>query len=231
MSGSPKFVHLRLHTEYSLLEGAIRLKKLPSHCERAGMPAVAVTDTNNLFAALEFSVSALSAGIQPIVGCQMSLMYEDAAPGEKAVAPAPVVLLAQNRAGYESLMKLNSAMYLKEADYLHITLENLSENAEGLICLTGGSDGPVGRLIRAGHRAKAEALMTRLSTLAEVGYAFLELPKFWLAFGLIVMAIWKALLVALYYMHLRFEPKRLWVLAASPLPLAVILVIAVLTEF
>jgi len=68
-------------------------------------------------------------------------------------------------------------------------------------------------------------------TMAEVGYAFLSLPKFWLSFGLIVMAVWKAVLVALYYMHLRFEPARLWVLAASPLPLAVILVIAVVTEF
>ena len=68
-------------------------------------------------------------------------------------------------------------------------------------------------------------------TLAEVGYAFLSLPKVWLALGLIVMAIWKALLVALYYMHLRFEPKRLWLLAASPLPLVVILIAAVLTEF
>ena len=68
-------------------------------------------------------------------------------------------------------------------------------------------------------------------TMAEVGYAFLALPQWLLAAGLILMAIWKALLVALYYMHLKFEPKRLWILAASPLPLAVILVIAVLTEF
>lgn len=68
-------------------------------------------------------------------------------------------------------------------------------------------------------------------TMAEVGYAFLNLPEFWLAVGLILMAIWKALLVALYYMHLRFEPPGLWMLAASPLPLAAILVLAVLTEF
>ena len=68
-------------------------------------------------------------------------------------------------------------------------------------------------------------------TLAEVGYAFLSLPQFWLAFGLIVMALWKAALVALYYMHLRFEPQRLWILAASPLPLVVILIVAVLQEF
>jgi cytochrome c oxidase subunit 4 len=68
-------------------------------------------------------------------------------------------------------------------------------------------------------------------TAAEVGYAFLSLPKVWLVVGLVAMAIWKALLVALYYMHLRFEPRRLWVLAASPLPLVAILILAVLTEF
>ena len=68
-------------------------------------------------------------------------------------------------------------------------------------------------------------------TLAEVGYAFMDLPKIWLATGLIIMALWKAVLVALYYMHLRYEPRRLWVLAVSPLPLAVILVLAVITEF
>jgi len=68
-------------------------------------------------------------------------------------------------------------------------------------------------------------------TMGEVFYAFLELPKVWLAVGLIVMALWKAALVALYYMHLRFEPRRMWVLAASPLPLAVILVLVVLQEF
>lgn len=68
-------------------------------------------------------------------------------------------------------------------------------------------------------------------TLAEVGYAFVDLPKIWLAIGLIAMSIWKALLVALYYMHLRYEPKRLWILAVSPLPLAAILILAVITEF
>ena len=68
-------------------------------------------------------------------------------------------------------------------------------------------------------------------TLAEVGYAFMDLPKIVLAIGLIGMAVWKALLVALYYMHLRYKPRRMWLLAASPLPLAVILVVVVLTEY
>ena len=71
----PRFIHLRVHTEYSLLEGAVRVKKLPGLVAGMGMPAVAVTDTNNLFAALEFSVSAQGAGVQPIVGCQVSLAF------------------------------------------------------------------------------------------------------------------------------------------------------------
>jgi DNA polymerase-3 subunit alpha len=163
MSSNSGFVHLRLHTEYSLLEGAVRLKKLPGLCKGAGMPAVAVTDTNNMFAALEFSVGAIGAGIQPIVGCQIDLAYEVAGPGEKAIPPAPLVLLAQDRAGYQSLMKLNSCLYLRDADWPHVTIDELASHAEGLICLSGGPDGPIGRLCRAGHRPKAEALMTKLS--------------------------------------------------------------------
>ncbi|MEQ9041792.1 MAG: DNA polymerase III subunit alpha [Silicimonas sp.] len=163
MSSAPRFIHLRLHTEYSLLEGAVRLKKLPGLCEKAGMPAVAVTDTNNMFCALEFSVSALDAGVQPIVGCQVDLAYETPAPGEKPVRPAAVVLLAQNRRGYEGLMKLNSCLYLREADWPHVTLEELAEHSDGLICLSGGPDGPVGRLLRQGAQVRAQALMTRLA--------------------------------------------------------------------
>ena len=163
MSSHPKFVHLRLHTEYSLLEGAVRLKKLPGLCEKFRMPAVAVTDTNNMFAALEFSVSAVSAGIQPILGCQIDLAYEAAAPGEKLSPPAPIVLLAQAEQGYQSLMKLNSALYLREADYPHVTVEELETHSDGLICLSGGPDGPVGRMLRAGQRPGAEGLVMRLA--------------------------------------------------------------------
>ena len=162
---SPKFIHLRLHTEFSLLEGAVRLKKLPAICEKAGMPAVAVTDTNNMFAALEFSVSAKDAGVQPIVGCQVDVEYETAGLGEAAPRPAPLVLLAQNRTGYEALMKLNSALYLREADWPHVTLDELAENAGGVICLSGGPNGPVGRLLQAGQHSKAEALMNRLAAM------------------------------------------------------------------
>ncbi len=164
MPGTPRFIHLRVHTEYSLLEGAVRLKKLPALCEAAGMPAVAVTDTNNMFAALEFSVAAQAAGVQPIMGCQVDLAYLEPAPGERSRPPAPVVLLAQDEAGYGHLMKLNSCLYLRgDGSPPHVTLAELSAHAGGVICLTGGPEGPVGKLLQAGQRGAAEALLRELS--------------------------------------------------------------------
>ncbi|HKK87052.1 MAG TPA: DNA polymerase III subunit alpha, partial [Roseovarius sp.] len=163
MSSEPRFIHLRVHTEYSLLEGAVRLKKLPGLCAEAGMPAVAVTDTNNMFAALEFSVSAQGDGVQPIMGCQVDVEYVQAQPGERPKPPAPVVLLAQNEEGYEHLMKLNSCLYLRGDGQLpHVTVEELERHVGSVICLTGGPDGPVGRLLQAGQRPAAQALMERL---------------------------------------------------------------------
>ncbi len=163
MSDQPRFIHLRLHTEYSLLEGAVPVKKLAGMARAAGMPAVAVTDTNNLFCALEFSEKAAAEGIQPIIGCQLDLAYDPPALGERARPPAPLVLLAQNEAGYENLMKLNSCLYLREDGGLpEVSLEQLCAHSGGVICLTGGADGPLGRLIRAGQAGKAEALLERL---------------------------------------------------------------------
>jgi DNA polymerase III subunit alpha len=162
----PRFIHLRCHTEYSLLEGAMPLKALVKAAAGAGMPAVAVTDTNNLFAALEFSVTAAGAGVQPIIGCQIALRFDPAAHGERPRAPAAIVLLAQDEGGYMNLMKLNSCLYLRDSSELpQVTVEDLAAHAEGLICLTGGAEGPVGKLIQGGQQAKAEALVQRLATI------------------------------------------------------------------
>ncbi|GGE37719.1 DNA polymerase III subunit alpha [Actibacterium pelagium] len=164
MSTDPRFIHLRVHTEYSLLEGAMRAKKLPGLVAGTGMPAVAITDTNNMFAALEFSVGASGAGVQPIIGCQVDVGYDTPAPGEKTLPPAPIVLLAQSELGYEHLMKLNSCLYLRgDGSLPHVTVEELAQYSDGLICLSGGPDGPIGRLLRNGQRPKAEALMQRLA--------------------------------------------------------------------
>ncbi|MEL6532886.1 MAG: DNA polymerase III subunit alpha, partial [Pseudomonadota bacterium] len=163
MAPRPRFIHLRTHTEYSLLEGALRVKSLPQAAVDMGMPALAVTDTNNMFCALEFSEGAAKAGLQPIHGCQLDLMFDAAAPGEKARAPAPIVLLAQNETGYRNLMKLNSALYLRGDGALpHVSLPELERHAEGLICLTGGPQGPFGHLLAAGQAAKAGVLLDHL---------------------------------------------------------------------
>ncbi|MBA4490461.1 DNA polymerase III subunit alpha [Paracoccus sp. S1E-3] len=154
----PRFIHLRTHSEHSLLEGAVPVKKLIGLTRDAGMPAVALTDTNAMFAALEFSVKALDEGIQPIIGCQLTLNLGGAKGG--------VVVLAQNRAGWLNLMALSSCMYLrKDGQPVHVTLDDLAARSEGLILLTGGAEGPVGRLIRAGDTAGAEAALKGLSAL------------------------------------------------------------------
>ena len=166
MSSSPRFIHLRVHTEYSLLEGAVRLKKLPGLCEKMEMPAVAVTDTNSMFSALEFAVTSSGAGVQPIMGCQVDLTYVKAQPGEKPKTPAPLVLLAQSETGYENLMKLSTCLYVDKGGQLpQVTLEELAERSEGLICLSGGPDGPVGMLLQQGQRPAAEALVDRLAAM------------------------------------------------------------------
>ena len=124
MTTEPRFIHLRLHTEHSLLQGAIRTKKLPGLAAAMAMPAVAVTDTNAMFGALEFSVTAAGAGIQPIIGCQLDLAWEKAEQGQKPTPPAPLVLLAQDKAGYDNLLKLNSCLYLRGDGALpHVTPE------------------------------------------------------------------------------------------------------------
>ena len=159
-----RFIHLRTHTEHSLLEGAVPVKALIKLCGKHEMPAVAVTDTNNMFAALEFSVYAKDVGVQPIVGCQVSVAYDPPAPGEKPRAPAPIVLLAQSEAGYMNLMKLNSCLYIDKGGALpQVTLAELEQYAGGLICLTGGAEGPLGRLIQGGQVPKAQVLLERLA--------------------------------------------------------------------
>ncbi|MBO9448988.1 DNA polymerase III subunit alpha [Tropicibacter sp. R16_0] len=177
MSSDPRFIHLRVHTEYSLLEGAMRLKKLPGLCVQMDMPAVAVTDTNNLFSALEFSVGAAGAGVQPIIGCQVDLAYLTPQPGEKPKDPAGVVLLAQTERGYENLMKLNSCLYVDKGGQLpQVTMDELAAYSEGVICLSGGPEGPVGRLLQAGQRPAAEELMDRLAAIFP-GRLYVELQR------------------------------------------------------
>ncbi|MEM9394358.1 MAG: DNA polymerase III subunit alpha [Pseudomonadota bacterium] len=177
MSSPLKFIHLRVHSEYSLLEGAVRIKKLPDLAEKAQMPAIALTDTNNMFAALEFSEGLSQAGIQPILGCQIDIAFDPASPGEKPREPAALVLLAKSEAGYENLMKLNTCLYVDKGGQLpQVTLDELEAHSSDLICLTGGAAGPVGMLIRAGQIPKAHALGARLAGMFE-NRLYMELQR------------------------------------------------------
>lgn len=128
------------------------------------MPAVALTETNNLFSALEFSIAASGAGIQPILGCQVDVGYLAAVPGERPKPPAALVLLAQSECGYENLMKLNSCLYLENDGQLpQVSLEDLTRYSQDLICLSGGAYGPVGQLLQTGQRPAAEKLVQTLA--------------------------------------------------------------------
>jgi len=139
-------VHLRVHSAYSLLEGALTIPRLVSLAAADRMPALALTDTNNLFGALEFSEGAAQARIQPIVGCTLSLSFAtdgETAPGaeiRRASADGHIALLAKDAEGYANLMRLSSNAYLAAADTGEVvtSIRQLAAQAHGLIALTGG---------------------------------------------------------------------------------------------
>ncbi|MEO1490762.1 MAG: DNA polymerase III subunit alpha [Pseudomonadota bacterium] len=162
---APRFIHLRVHSAYSLREGAIPMKKLPGLVAGHGFPAVAVADTNAMFGALEFSEGAAKAGIQPIIGLQLALTYTEAAPGGRPPEPAPIALYAQNEAGYLNLMALTSALYVDTDPSIlpQVALETLKQHTDGVICLTGGARGPLGRLVAAGRGDEAATLTDALA--------------------------------------------------------------------
>lgn len=171
MTNDPKFIHLRVHTEYSLLEGAVHVKTLPDLCATHSMPAVAVTDTNNMFGALEFATVASAKGVQPIHGCQVNLVYD-----AESAASAPVVLLAQNREGYGNLLKLNSCIYLKQKEVSSLTMDDLANHRSGLICLTGGSEGPIGRLALDRRMDEAGVVLRKLGEIFD-GRLYVEIQR------------------------------------------------------
>ena len=171
LGASPHFVHLRVHSAYSLLEGALPLKKILSKAVADNQPAIAVTDTNNLFVALEFAQKAIGEGLQPIIGCQMSIDMQDQTDERRSshqqLAKLPaIVLLAATAAGYERLVDLVSRAYLGgEGSHqsVHICHSWLEEGgAEGLIALTGAASGPVDMAMKEGNATLATARLLKL---------------------------------------------------------------------
>ena len=151
------FVHLRVHSAYSLSEGAIKAAKIAELARVQLMPAVAITDSSNLFGALEFSDSCAKAGVQPIIGCQINLMRPD----NPKLLPDPIVLLAQDAEGLANLQRLSSLGFLASDSGLkpQVPFATIATHASGLILLTGGTAGPLARLLAEGQRTAAEALL------------------------------------------------------------------------
>jgi DNA polymerase-3 subunit alpha len=154
------FVHLRVHSSYSLSEGAIKADKIATLARDADMPAVAIADSGNLFGALEFSQACVGRGVQPIIGCQIALARAD----NPRLAPDPLVLLAQNQAGFANLQRLSSLGFLDTDPGLkpQVPLERLLAYADGLLLLTGGTAGPLARLLAEGQQSEAETLLAKL---------------------------------------------------------------------
>jgi DNA polymerase-3 subunit alpha len=163
------FVHLHVHSSYSLLEGALTIARLVELAKADRQPALALTDTNNMFGALEFSEKMAAAGIQPIVGCALAVDFGDEkhdGRGASRARPLPrIVLLAARKEGYANLMRLSSRSYLDTPpqEMPHIKLSWLSGATEGLIALTGGPSGPLDLALAAGQHdlatTRGEALL------------------------------------------------------------------------
>src|SRR5580698_4044859 len=157
------FVHLHVHSSYSLLEGALPIARLAELAKADRQPALALTDTDNMFGALEFSDKLAGAGIQPIIGCALAVDFADQESGPRAGGLPPrrprLVLLAAREEGYRSLMRLNSRAFLETPpnEPPQIKLAWLEAEAQGLIALTGGPSGPLDAAIVAGQGSLAAA--------------------------------------------------------------------------
>ncbi|MBX9757265.1 MAG: DNA polymerase III subunit alpha [Beijerinckiaceae bacterium] len=166
------FVHLHLHTSFSLREGALTIANLIKFAKADDQPALAITDTNNLFGALEFSEKVSKEGIQPIIGCQLTVDFGDAKKlGARADDPTAgrgsIVLIAQTQEGYSNLMRLASRAWLESdpGDTPHVNLSRLEMDAAGIVALTGGPSGVLNQLLIDG---RADHAKDRLGKLAAI---------------------------------------------------------------
>jgi DNA polymerase-3 subunit alpha len=162
------FVHLHVHSSYSLLEGALPIARLAELAKADKQPALALTDTDNMFGALEFSEKIAGYGIQPIIGCALAIDFGDtdngARNGNAQIERQRIVLLAASEAGYRSLMRLNSRAFMESPpnEPPRLKVECLEGETDGVIALTGGPGGPLDMTIAAGQSPVAA---TRLDTL------------------------------------------------------------------
>ena len=170
-------MHLKVHSAYSLLEGAITIPRLAKLAVGNGFPALGLTDTSNLFGALEFSDKLADSGIQPIVGCTLQIDFGDRPQANglgarrrqqaRSQPAGALALIACSDAGYQNLMKLASRAFFDpgEDEAPHIQIERLEAWGEGLIALTGGPDGPIDKALREDQK---ELALERLKILEKI---------------------------------------------------------------
>jgi DNA polymerase III subunit alpha len=176
-ASAPRFVHLKVHSAYSLLEGALPIGKLAKLAGKLGYPALGLTDTNNLFGALEFSDKVAQSGIQPIIGVSLAVDFEETARTGTGIAGLPALpparrdgmlaLLAMNQSGYQNLLKVVSRAHMGTGDGEppHAKISHIAAHADGLIALTGGPDGPIDGALADNQGLVAAA---RLKTLTQI---------------------------------------------------------------
>ena len=173
---SSNFVHLHLHTDYSLLDGACEIGELTAEAARRGMPAVAVTDHGNLFAAANFYHEATTHGVKPIIGCEMYVAPDNHKNrGTEAERSNHLVLLCENDEGYRNLMKLVSTGYLDGFYYKpRVDHELLAKHSKGLIALSACLRGEVADALLADKYEQAKTSAYRLRDIFGKGNFFLE---------------------------------------------------------
>ena len=187
MTKGPGFVHLHVHSAFSLLEGALPIGKLGTLAKADKMPALAITDTNNLFGALEFSEKMSGYGIQPIIGIELVVDFADRPvsrnrPNSALESRGSIVLLAADEVGYSNLMALSSRAFLESpaAEGIHLPIRGLEGRTAGLIALTGGGVGPIDRAFNLGGVDLARTRLELLKTFFP-DQLYIELERFGLS--------------------------------------------------
>ncbi len=177
---APKFIHLHTHSAYSLSEGAITIKQMAKLATSMDMPALAITDTGNLFGALEFSEALKEQGLQPIIGVQLKVALEAAqTQPQTGIRKHPsLVLIAKTREGYANLMKLVSRSFLEAEPHEepHVAWDLLAAHAGGLICLSGGPAGPLNDFLLQSQQTHARNAALKLKQLFG-GNFYIELQR------------------------------------------------------
>ncbi len=174
----PEFVHLHLHTEYSLLDGFSKINDLFDHVKRLGMDTVAITDHGTMFGVVDFYKKAQKAGIKPIIGCEVYVANRRMSDRDTGIdkTMGHLVLLVENSEGYQNLIKLVSESYINGFYYKpRIDIELLEEHHEGLIALSACLAGDVQREIASGNLKKAEDYALRYGNIFGENNYFLEL--------------------------------------------------------